>query len=215
MSSAERLAADAGKTVLIIDKRTAHRRQCLRSLRRCGRAGAQVRPAHLSYQLAATSSNYLSRFTEWRQYQHRVQAWVDGQLLPIPINLETINRLYGLQASRRSSCRRSSRLARSARPSRRPRTSSSARWDESCTRSSSATTPANNGIWTRLSSTRQSPPACRCARINDDRYFTDTYQAMPKHGYTRLFERMLAHPNIKVLLNADYREVQSRSRTER
>ena len=38
---------------------------------------------------------YLSRFTEWRQYQHRVQAWVDGQLLPIPINLETINRMYG------------------------------------------------------------------------------------------------------------------------
>ena len=43
---------------------------------------------------------------------------------------------------------------------------------------------------------------------NDDRYFTDTYQAMPKHGYTRLFERMLAHPNIKMMLNADYREVQ-------
>ena len=42
----------------------------------------------------------------------------------------------------------------------------------------------------------------------DDRYFTDTYQAMPKHGYTRMFERMLDHPNIKVLLNADYREVQ-------
>jgi UDP-galactopyranose mutase len=42
----------------------------------------------------------------------------------------------------------------------------------------------------------------------DDRYFTDTYQAMPRLGYTRMFERMLAHPNIKVLLNADYREVQ-------
>jgi len=43
----------------------------------------------------------------------------------------------------------------------------------------------------------------------DDRYFTDTYQAMPLHGYTRMFERMLAHPNIKLLLNADYREVRS------
>ena len=41
----------------------------------------------------------------------------------------------------------------------------------------------------------------------DDRYFTDTYQVMPLHGYTRMFERMLAHPNIKILLNADYREV--------
>src|SRR4051794_2136459 len=41
----------------------------------------------------------------------------------------------------------------------------------------------------------------------DGRYFTDTYQAMPQHGYTRMFERMLAHPNIKVLLNADHREL--------
>ena len=41
----------------------------------------------------------------------------------------------------------------------------------------------------------------------DDRYFTDTYQAMPLHGYTRMFEAMLRHPNIKVMLNTDYREV--------
>ena len=42
----------------------------------------------------------------------------------------------------------------------------------------------------------------------DDRYFTDTYQAMPLHGYTRMFERMLAHPNIKMMLNTDYREIE-------
>ena len=41
----------------------------------------------------------------------------------------------------------------------------------------------------------------------DDRYFTDTYQAMPLHGYTRMFENMLDHPNIKILLNTDYREI--------
>ena len=42
----------------------------------------------------------------------------------------------------------------------------------------------------------------------DDRYFTDTYQAMPLHGYTRMFENMLDHPNIKILLNTDYREIE-------
>src|SRR5207253_7378342 len=42
----------------------------------------------------------------------------------------------------------------------------------------------------------------------DDRYFTDTYQVMPLHGYTRMFEKMLAHPNIKILLNTDYREIE-------
>ena len=40
---------------------------------------------------------YLSRFTEWRDYEHRVLASVDGQMLPIPINLDTINRMYGLE----------------------------------------------------------------------------------------------------------------------
>ena len=42
----------------------------------------------------------------------------------------------------------------------------------------------------------------------DDRYFTDTYQAMPLHGYTRMFENMLDHPNIKIMLNTDYREIE-------
>ncbi|MDQ2747812.1 MAG: UDP-galactopyranose mutase, partial [Acidobacteriota bacterium] len=41
----------------------------------------------------------------------------------------------------------------------------------------------------------------------DDRYFTDSFQAMPKHGYTRMFERMLDNPNIKIMLNCDYREI--------
>jgi len=45
-------------------------------------------------------------------------------------------------------------------------------------------------------------------RINkDDRYFTDTYQAMPSHGYTKMFEKMLSHPNIKRMLNTDYKEI--------
>ena len=43
----------------------------------------------------------------------------------------------------------------------------------------------------------------------DDRYFADTYQAMPRHGYTRMFERMLAHPNITIMLNTDYRTIES------
>src|SRR6185503_14105214 len=39
------------------------------------------------------------------------------------------------------------------------------------------------------------------------RYFTDTYQAMPRRGFTRMFENMLDHPNIRILLNTDYRDV--------
>ena len=42
----------------------------------------------------------------------------------------------------------------------------------------------------------------------DDRYFQDRYQAIPKHGYTQMLHRMANHPNIKVLLNTDYREIE-------
>ena len=49
----------------------------------------------------------------------------------------------------------------------------------------------------------------------DDRYFTDVYQAMPKHGYTKMFEKMLDHPNIKIMLNCDYREIADQIRLQR
>ena len=65
--------------------------------------------------------DYLSRFTEWRPYQHRVRAWVDGQLVPIPINLDTINTLYGTQLQRRSSSASSSSRSPSRERSSRPR----------------------------------------------------------------------------------------------
>ncbi len=151
---------------------------------------------------------YLSRFTEWRQYQHRVQAWVDGQLVPIPINLETINRMYGLQAhglraagvfrklaEKRAAIKTSedvivSKVGRELYE-KFFRNYTRKQWDLDPSELDAAVT-ARVPVRTN----------------NDDRYFTDTYQAMPKHGYTRLFESMLSHPNIKILLNADYREVQ-------
>ena len=61
-------------------------------------AGIQVHKygPHIFHTNSKEVFEYLSRFTEWRQYQHRVQALVDGPLLPMPINLDTINTLYGL-----------------------------------------------------------------------------------------------------------------------
>lgn len=49
----------------------------------------------------------------------------------------------------------------------------------------------------------------------DDRYFTDSFQAMPLHGYTRMFERMLKHPKIKIMLQTDFREVRDQIRYNR
>src|SRR3954464_2872154 len=91
---AERLAADAGKKVLIIDKRNHIGGNAYDHF---DDAGIQVHKygPHIFHTNSREVFEYLSRFTDWRQYQHRVQASVDGQLLPIPINLDTVNRLYG------------------------------------------------------------------------------------------------------------------------
>jgi UDP-galactopyranose mutase len=204
---AERLAEDAGKTVLIIDKRSHIGGNAYDHYDDAGVLVHKYGP-HIFHTNSRDVFEYLSRFTEWRQYQHRVQAWVDGQLLPIPINLETINRMYGCQLTafelaaffeslaEKCSAIRTSEDVIVSKVGRELyekffRNYTRKQWDLDPSELDAAVT-ARVPVRTN----------------NDDRYFTDTYQAMPKHGYTRLFEKMLANPNIKILLNADYREVQ-------
>ena len=133
-------------------------------------------------------------------------AEVDRQLVPIPINLDTVNKLYGLNSPRTSSRAGSPRAPNRSPRSRPRRMSSSRKWAGSSTRSSSAATPASNGA--RPSELDKSVTARVPTRTNrDDRYFGDEYQFMPKHGYTRMFERMLDHPNINIMVQTDYADV--------
>jgi UDP-galactopyranose mutase len=137
-----------------------------------------------------------------------VLASVDGQLLPIPINLDTVNRLYGLSltafdledffasvAERREQIRTSedvivSKVGRELYE----------KFFRNYTRKQWDLDPSELDA----SVTARVP-----VRTNrDDRYFSDSYQAMPLYGYTRMFENMLDHPNIKVMLNTDYREIE-------
>jgi UDP-galactopyranose mutase len=151
---------------------------------------------------------YLSRFTEWRPYEHRVLASVDGQQVPIPINLNTINQLYGLSLS---SFELEKFFESVAEPREQLRTSEDVvvsrvgrelyeKFFRNYTRKQWALDPSE------LDASVAARVPARTSR--DDRYFTDTYQAMPLHGYTRMFERILAHPNISVMLNTDYRDVE-------
>jgi UDP-galactopyranose mutase len=150
---------------------------------------------------------YLSAFTEWRPYQHRVLASVEGRLVPMPINLDTVNALYGLQLS---AFELEGFLRSVAEPVEDVMTSEDIvvsrvgrdlyeKFFRGYTRKQWGMDPSE------LDASVAARVSTRTNR--DDRYFTDRYQAMPKHGYTRMFERMLDHPGIKVLLNADYREV--------
>src|ERR1700742_2138575 len=148
-----------------------------------------------------------AQFTEWRSYEHRVLAYVSGKLVPIPINLDTVNALHGL-ALREPELQ--GYLAGIAEKPAAIRTSEDVvvgsvgrdlyeKLFRGYTRKQWGLDPSELDA----SVTARVP-----TRTNrDDRYFTDTHQAMPLHGYTRMFERMLAHPNIKVMLNTDYREI--------
>src|ERR671915_2040435 len=100
---AERLASVAGKKVLIIDKRNHIGGNAYDHYNEDGILVHKYGP-HIFHTNAERVFEYLSQFTEWRPYEHRVLAQVDGQLLPIPINRTTVNRLYGLNLSTDEEC---------------------------------------------------------------------------------------------------------------
>ena len=204
---AERLARDAKKKVLLLDRRPHIGGNAYDFYNDDGILIHKYGP-HIFHTNSRDVFEYLSRFTKWRAYEHRVVASVDGQLLPIPINLDTVNRLYGLNLT----CFELEDFFRSvAEPREQIRTSE----DVIVSRVGKALYEKFFCNYTRkqwgldpseLDATVTSRVPIRTNR--DDRYFTDTYQAMPLHGYTRMFENMLDDDNIKILLNTDYREVE-------
>lgn len=203
---AERLASQAGKKVLIIDKRPHIAGNAYDKHDEAGIMIHQYGP-HIFHTNSKQVFDYLSKFTKWRQYQHRVKACVDGQLLPIPINLDTINGLYGLNLTSQDVETFFSSVAE-------PRDQILTSEDVVVSRVGRELYEKffrgyTNKQWGLDPSQLDAAVTARVpTRTNrDDRYFTDAYQAMPAHGFTKMFENMLRHPNIKILLNCDYREV--------
>ncbi len=205
--AAERLAAGLGKKVLLVDKRPHIGGNAYDHHDEHGILVHKYGP-HIFHTNSREVFDYLSRFTGWRQYQHRVLACVDGQLLPIPINLDTVNRLYGLSLT---SFELEKFFASVAEPVGVARTSEDVivgkvgrelyeKFFRKYTQKQWGLDPSE------LDAQVTARVPVRTNR--DDRYFTDTYQAMPQHGFTRMFERMLDHPNIHVLLNTDYRDIE-------
>jgi UDP-galactopyranose mutase len=203
---AERLASQANKRVLIIDKRKHIGGNAYDCYNDDGILIHLYGP-HIFHTNSPEVYKYLGQFTEWRSYEHRVLASVDGLLVPIPINLNTINTLYGMNLS---SDGVEQFLQEKSVMKERIITSEDAvvskvgkelyeKFFKGYTRKQ----------WGLDPSELDASVAARIPTRNnkDNRYFTDTYQCMPLHGYTRMFENMLDHPNIKVMLNVDYKEI--------
>ncbi len=204
---AERLSK-CGKKILLIDKRNHIGGNAFDFYNEDGILIHKYGP-HIFHTNSKEVFDYLSMFTAWRPYEHRVLASVDGQLLPIPINLTTINKMYNLNLN---SDELERFYASKAEPVNPVRTSEDVvvskvgrelyeKFFRGYTRKQWDLDPS------QLDASVTSRVPVRTNK--DDRYFSDAYQAMPLHGYTKMFEKMMNHPNIKVMLNTDYKEIKN------
>ncbi len=203
---AERLANGMGKRVLIIDKRDHVAGNTFDYHDDAGILVHKYGP-HIFHTNSNEVVQYLSKFTGWRDYEHRVLASVDGKLLPIPINLDTINGLYNLNLN---AAGMTAFLAARAETAPQIRTSEQIcvsrigrelyeKFFRNYTRKQWGLDPSE------LDASVAGRIPVRYDR--DDRYFTDTFQAMPLDGFTRMFDRMLDSPNITIRTGLNYADV--------
>jgi UDP-galactopyranose mutase len=207
---AERLASQHDAKVLVIDRRPHVAGNAYDHLDEAGILIHQYGP-HIFHTNSDEIVDYLSQFTSWRPYEHRVLAEVRGQLVPIPINRTTLNKLFDLDL--RTDEEAAEYLASRAETVEEIKTSEDVvinavgrelyeLFFQGYTRKQWGIDPSelDKAVTARIPT-----------RTNtDDRYFGDKHQIMPAEGYTKMFENMLDHPNIDVLLGADYRELKDK-----
>ena len=203
--TAERLAS-AGHRVLVVDRRAHIGGNAYDETDAAGILVHRYGP-HIFHTNSSAVFSYLSQFTAWRPYAHRVLASVDSMLVPIPINLDTVNAIYGLSLSEADV---EPFLAALAEPVERVTTSEDVvvskvgrelyeKFFRGYTRKQWGLDPSELDA----SVTARIP-----VRTNrDDRYFTDRYQFMPALGYTAMFTAMLTHPGITVMTGVDWRSL--------
>ena len=209
---AERCAA-AGKSVLVIEKREHIGGNAYDEKDAAGVLVHRYGP-HIFHTNAPHVAEYLSRFTDWIDYQHRVLASVSGRLYPIPINRTTINALYGLALDEAgvTAYLEGVREQRDViRNSEDVVLNSVGR--DLCDKFFRNYTRKQWGL--DLSELNSGVAGRIPVRTNDDdRYFTDTFQKMPAEGYTKMFARILDHRNIRIELGTDFETARERVQWE-
>lgn len=201
--------AERGFRILLIDKRPHIAGNAYDVL---DKNGVLIHPygPHIFHTNGKRIFEYLSRFTYWRFYEHRVLAEVDNKFYPIPVNRTTINQLYGLNLDEAG-------VEQYLDSVRIPK--ATIRTSEDVVLSSVGADLGEKFFrgytkkqWGLDLSELSAGVAARIpTRTNDDdRYFSDTFQFMPAEGYTRMFERMLDHSNITIRLECDFFDVRKK-----
>jgi len=207
---AERIARVLNRKVLIVEKRNHIGGNCYDYRSKEGIIVHKYGP-HLFHTSYKDVFDYLSNFTCWRLYQHKVLVFVDGKKVPLPFNFNSIEQLFPRELSNRFI---SKLLSKYEYNSRVPILEMIKERDkdlrflasyvyEKIFRNYTAKQWGLKPDEIDLKVTARVPVVVG----RDDRYFSDTYQAVPMEGYTKIFERMLNHPNIKLMLNTDFKEI--------
>lgn len=207
---AERIATQLNKKVLMIEKRNHIGGNAYDSYDSHGILIHNYGP-HIFHTKVKKVWDYLSNFTEWYLYHHKVLGVIDGQKVPIPFNLNSINQLFPKNLAERLEKKLIENFGYNKKvPILKLRevedTDLKFLADYIYEKVFLGYTTKQWGV------TPEELDPSVTGRVpvyisRDDRYFQDPYQGMPKEGYTKLFERMLDHENIKILLNTDYKEV--------
>lgn len=204
---AERYASVLGKKVLVIDKRDHIGGNCYDYYNSDGILVSKY-GAHIFHTNYEDVWRYVSSFSEWNHYEHKVLAFVDRKLVPVPVNITTVNMLLGL--SIRTEHEMKSWLTDHVAKISSPKNS-----EESALARVGPYLYEKLFKYYTLKQWGVLPSELNASVLDripvrttfDDRYFSDIHQAIPTHGYTKLFEKMLDHPNITVSLNTDYFDV--------
>lgn len=200
---AERLASQSNAKVLVVDERDHVGGNAHDFIDESGNRVHRYGP-HVFHTSSVRVVEYLSRFTAWRPYEHRVLANLGGRYVPVPVNRTTLNRIYGLSLTEDAAARF---LRERAEPRSKLLTSEDA-----------VVSKTGRDLYELLyrGYTRKhwgldprELDASVCGRIpvrtnDDDRYFSDWFQAMPAGGFTALCKRMLDHPNIETALSMSF-----------
>lgn len=200
--------AEAGYQIVVVDRRDHIAGNAFDVKDEHGILIHQYGP-HIFHTNSERIFKYLSKYTEWYPYEHRVRGVVNGKEYPFPINRETLNQLYDLNLTEEQAAEFYERV----------------REKKEIVRTSEDVVLNSVGRdlyekfflnytkkqWGLDPSQLKAGVAARIPmRTNsDDRYFTDTYQVMPLYGYTAMFENLLKHPNIQVQLSTEFKEVLS------
>lgn len=203
---AERYAHN-GKKVVVIEKRDHIGGNCYDYYNEDGILVSKY-GAHLFHTNYEDVEAYVKRFSDWTPYEHRVLSYVDGQLVPVPVNITTVNKLFGTNITTSEEMDKwlGEHQVKNDNPKNGEEAALARVGKELYEKMFKNYTKKQ---WDKYPAELDASVLNRIPVRNnfDDRYFSDRFQALPSEGYTKMFEKILDHKNIEVRLNTDYFDI--------